>query len=166
MSDLFGFYLQLDDWVLCRIYKKTNSQRCLELYKDESSMDEMLISDEPNFFGGMLSHHSHLQTLIFPQLGQVPKQPMLSMILPSLDNELWTGTNDNEFKKMNGGDQGNGCENGSGSGNVNGGSFMSLLSSHGGGGGYHQNLILGSMSGGGVDGYSRPGYHSLNWNNS
>ncbi|CAM8912041.1 unnamed protein product [Rhodiola kirilowii] len=34
----------LDDWVLCRIYKKTNGQRPLDHDKEDSSMDEMLIS--------------------------------------------------------------------------------------------------------------------------
>ncbi|XP_058073249.1 NAC transcription factor 56-like [Magnolia sinica] len=33
--------LRLDDWVLCRIYKKNNSQRAIERIKDDS-MDEML----------------------------------------------------------------------------------------------------------------------------
>ncbi|CAM8915288.1 unnamed protein product [Rhodiola kirilowii] len=169
--------LRLDDWVLCRIYKKTNGQRPLDHDKEDSSMDEMLISassrqsyfeppDETNFFDGILSH----QLPTMSHLGQVPKQPTLSMILPSPDNkpphpsghEFWMGTN--EFKKMNGG-QGEDVENGSGSVGGSGGSssFVSLLSPHG--GGYHQNFMLGSISGGG-DGYSRPGYHQVNWNNS
>ncbi|KAK4744126.1 hypothetical protein SAY87_010438 [Trapa incisa] len=40
--------LRLDDWVLCRIYKKNNSShRPVDLDKDESSMDEILESMPP-----------------------------------------------------------------------------------------------------------------------
>ncbi|MCL7044693.1 hypothetical protein MKW94_004433 [Papaver nudicaule] len=62
--------LRLDDWVLCRIYKKNNSQRSIE--KDDS-LDDMLASlpasnvccynqksneNDENFFNGLLSSYN------------------------------------------------------------------------------------------------------------
>uniref|UniRef100_A0A7N0UZR3 NAC domain-containing protein n=1 Tax=Kalanchoe fedtschenkoi TaxID=63787 RepID=A0A7N0UZR3_KALFE len=180
--------LRLDDWVLCRIYKKSNGSRPMDTDpghdKDDSSMDEMLISsssrqnytglleppDESHFFDGILPHqHPAMAQQPASMLTHLnPKQPTLSMVLPAqehkrphpnLVHEFWMGAA-SEFKKMN--SEGEERETGAGSGS---GSFVSLLSPHAGGGGYHQNFMLGSISGG--DGYSRPGYHQqLNWNNS
>ncbi|XP_068669512.1 NAC transcription factor 25-like [Aristolochia californica] len=56
--------LRLDDWVLCRIYKKNNSHRPTEIDKDDC-MDEMIAASLPRVGEGLVNYPN-------PQLVQKP----------------------------------------------------------------------------------------------
>ncbi|KAL9690501.1 hypothetical protein QQ045_010901 [Rhodiola kirilowii] len=109
--------LRLDDWVLCRIYKKTNcQQRPMDhlLDKEDSSIDEMLFisSSSRQNYTGLLETPEESNRNFFDRI--LSHQPTLSIVLPSEDHkrphpssstshEFWMETN--EFKKSNGGEE-------------------------------------------------------------
>lgn len=86
--------LRLDDWVLCRIYKKNNAQRPLEQERDDihdvmgSSMNphslsmghhKFLENEQTTLYEGMMSDamNSHLGSKPPPQLHLLPPQSLL-----------------------------------------------------------------------------------------
>uniref|UniRef100_A0A6N2L7R2 NAC domain-containing protein n=1 Tax=Salix viminalis TaxID=40686 RepID=A0A6N2L7R2_SALVM len=89
---------KLDDWVLCRIYKKNNTQRPLDHDKDDS-MDDVLGSIPPsisNLFEGIISSSDGIRSSsssISHMASPVISKPDLPMLPPkrTLPSLYWTG---------------------------------------------------------------------------
>ncbi|KAK9267355.1 hypothetical protein L1049_009780 [Liquidambar formosana] len=93
--------LRLDDWVLCRIYKKNNSQRLMERDREDSIEDMLasqnlkmalgsksgnygsLLDNDENFFEGMLATG---EGSIVSQLTSSSSKPNMSMASASTSN--------------------------------------------------------------------------------
>ncbi|XP_031271538.1 NAC transcription factor 25-like [Pistacia vera] len=107
--------LRLDDWVLCRIYKKNNTQRPMERDKDQDCMEGMYVTqlqtcshqnqklpaaannntggygnsllehDDHNFFEGMLSGEGMQQNSC---VSNIPKPNISNIVSPSTTNNF------------------------------------------------------------------------------
>ncbi|KAM7263363.1 hypothetical protein ACFE04_001046 [Oxalis oulophora] len=113
--------LRLDDWVLCRIYKKHNSQRPIEREREEDSSSTghnhgiifgtkngpMLIdSEENNFFDGMITDHHGMQNNQFASSGGSASTtttatfPVKQLPVPPLPPQYWNNNNNNSGKRI------------------------------------------------------------------
>ncbi|KAJ8764658.1 hypothetical protein K2173_007745 [Erythroxylum novogranatense] len=181
--------LRLDDWVLCRIYKKNNSHRPMDHDKDDS-MDDMLgsippslsvcshqstrlqlakgptfgalLEGEQNFFEGIMSSDGTNNTNSVPQLASSLSKPELSM-LPlkrTLPSFYWP--DDNDAAGASSGKRFQGENDDGGALRTGGnGSIASLLSQLPQTPVLHQQPMLGSLG----DGLLRPPYQlpGMNW---
>ncbi|KAF2285978.1 hypothetical protein GH714_009311 [Hevea brasiliensis] len=180
---------KLDDWVLCRIYKKNNTLRPMDHDKDDSVEDmlgsippsisvgtqqntklqlvngpnyEALVENEQNFFNAMLSNDGINNTNFFSQLASSTSRPAeLSMLpLKRTHPSLYWSDDDAGGPPSSKRFQG---DNGDGSvvRTDGNGSIASLLSQLPQTPPLHQQTMLGSMG----DGIFRPPYQlsNLNW---
>ncbi|KAK6917509.1 NAC domain [Dillenia turbinata] len=169
MSAKKGSNLRLDDWVLCRIYKKNNTQRFTENEREDSMEDHMVASssrganceailgnDEKFFEGGLTNNECmHNNSSI---AASTSSRLSMKRALPSYSN--WNNTNESLMGKIFHADQTSDLHVFN---NGNNGSFVSLLnqlppdtSS------VHQNPLLGSIG----DGDFRQSFQlpNMNWN--
>ncbi|KAJ9690380.1 hypothetical protein PVL29_012831 [Vitis rotundifolia] len=162
--------LRLDDWVLCRIYKKNISQRPMERDKEESM--EALLASLPA--SSMTSQqNTRAQTLRSTNFGAVLEQDEISFegmltgqsiqgLQSSSMSQYWNGPGSigpsSSGKRLHT-DHTNGTSTSEMDGNS---SFVSLLNQLPQSGTFHQNTLLGSLADGA---YRQP--HRLpgmNWN--
>ncbi|CAL5409795.1 unnamed protein product [Camellia sinensis] len=184
--------LRLDDWVLCRIYKKNNSSRPTEEREDHMLVSNSTILDghnsnpklaasrpsnygallehEENFFQGILNNGVGMQNSEISQLASPNTKPDVSMASTSppmkrtVPTQYWN--NEPALKRFHG-DQHENTSTGVLEGN-NGSSFVSLLNHQlvpqsGGGGSFQPNTLdVGSLG----DGVLSQHFHlpSMNWN--
>ncbi|XP_044473952.1 NAC transcription factor 56-like [Mangifera indica] len=171
--------LRLDDWVLCRIYKKNNTTRSMETHDKEESMDDILrhlppslmidshqdsrlqlptfMGNEQNFFQGIISRDGDTSSSFKQQL---PGDHSLKRTLPSMN---WTDGDDHttagaSLNKKFHLESNDGRIERSTDGH---GSIASLLSHLPQTTSLHQQAMLGSMG----DGIFRPPYQlpGMNW---
>lgn len=174
--------LRLDDWVLCRIYKKSNTQRPIDHERDDLNMDMMMGSSSinPSCIPNSLS---------MPNIFGQPKIPQLkssnfgTTFLHENDQNLYEGGSQFSTKRplanLYWNDQDGGASNDNsqstkrflteniedGTLNMNArvdeqnGSIVSLLSQLPQTSSLHQQQVLGSLS----DGVFRQPYSGMNW---
>lgn len=170
--------LRLDDWVLCRIYKKSNTQRAIDHERDDLNIDMMMGSSSinpscipmPNIFGqpkipqlkssnfGTTLLHENNQNLYEGGSQFCTKRPLANLYW---NDEDGGGSNDNSqsTKRFLSENMEEGTLNMNARTDEQNGSIVSLLSQLPQTSSLHQQQVLGSLS----DGVFRQPYSAMNW---
>lgn len=170
--------LRLDDWVLCRIYKKSNTQRAIDHERDDLNIDMMMGSSSinpscipmPNIFGqpkipqlkssnfGTTLLHENNQNLYEGGSQFCTKRPLANLYW---NDEDGGGSNDNSqsTKRFLSENMEEGTLNMNARTDEQNGSIVSLLSQLPQTSSLHQQQVLGSLN----DGVFRQPYSAMNW---
>ncbi|KAK4589972.1 hypothetical protein RGQ29_020515 [Quercus rubra] len=182
--------LRLDDWVLCRIYKKNNTQRPIMDQDKEDSMEVMiptmptmsmasqhngkvplpsktanytalLDNDSENYFDGILSAEGMQNGSISHNLATSSSKSSTLVVKRTLPSQFWNETG-SLGSSSSGGKRFHGDLNSGTAGLDENNSFVSLLNQLPQGASFHPNSLLGSLG----DGVLRQQFQlpSINWN--